>query len=68
MWRVVKADFYSSNFFYSLRPFFPQDWVSVLFAELVGHQGEHFCNLCLQIAGEGISDTLFDFKAGILHG
>ena len=44
---------------YCLQPFFHKDWVFLLFAKSV--------YLDLQIAGKCISDTLFDFKAYVVH-
>ena len=53
----IMAGFYPSTFVYSR--FFLKDWVFLLFAESV--------NLDLQIIEKCISDTLFGFKAYVVH-
>ena len=54
---IIRASFYPSTFVYS--HFFPKTESFLLFAKSV--------NLCLQVAGKCISDTLFDFKAYVVH-
>ena len=61
----TKSGFYPSTFLYSR--LFPKIEFFLMFAKSVGHRGEIFWNVDLQIAGRCISNTLFDSKAHIVH-